>query len=187
MNSIAANALSIQYQNLEREYGRVCAYDAKLAVAASHLDEEFRQQLSRIKLEIDAYLKRLSTQSLQTMSSTPSITVNNHGTIGALQTGQNAISNVQQQWSTNDREAILAALRSLHEALLSVSDERNPNHKELDQVITESIQEVESAKPNHLKVRGYISALATAVQTIPSIQPAFEAVRAAAQAIGFHI
>ena len=187
MNSIAANALSNQLQNLEREYIRVCAYDAKLAATASHLDEEFRQQLSRLKLEIDAYLKRLSTQSSQTMSSTSSIIVNNHGTIGALQTGQNAISNIQQQWSTSDREPMLAALKSLHEAFISVRDEHDPSHTELAQVIVESIQEVDAAKPNRLKVLGYISALAATVQTIPSIQPAFDVLRTVARAIGFPV
>lgn len=107
-----------------------------------------------------------------------------NGPVGAVQTGANATAHVQQNWELANSEALVDALQKLR---LSVTDEAqlDSNMKDdLVQRIDQTQLELKAEKPSKARLLAYLAGIGAVVQTVGSAQPAFEAVRAAAQALG---
>jgi hypothetical protein len=150
-------------------------------------DQQLRGSLDRtlrmIGSDIDLYavnLKRVAEQ--QGRAGQP--IYNFLGPVGAVQTGAGSVAHVVQSIGAGDREALLRALEALGQAVAAVKDLAAERRVDILQLVDDSKRELAKERPNTLRLPGLLRDLATAVQTIPAAQEAYETLRALMTALG---
>lgn len=111
----------------------------------------------------------------------PSVTHNAftfNGQIGAVQTGEGSVANVQQTSGANPFADLKAALQTLLQELPK-SDLPVSERQDAEELIGKTIQEINSEKPSKGVVKALCSGLATTVQTLGSASAAYALVSAA--------
>jgi hypothetical protein len=83
-----------------------------------------------------------------------------------------------------DREALLSALSLARKALASV--DRLPAHpkEEIVELVDEAEIEIKKPKPNNSKLLSTFMTIAQAIQTMGSLKPAYDALKAALLPLG---
>jgi len=109
----------------------------------------------------------------------PSITVNHSGAYSPVSIGSGGVHQTVQTATMGD---LGQALRDLAEA---IRQQPSSNSPELLEVVVEAADEVEKQAPNKLRIGSLLAGAAAAVQTAGAVQPAWEAVKAAARALSF--
>lgn len=111
-------------------------------------------------------------------------TINNSGTIGAVQTGPGATVNVQQQWVQGDSSELRGALAALRDALEATQDMPLEARREFVGNIDSTVAELQHERPDTMRLLRWLGAIGAAVETIANVQPAYETVKTLAQALG---
>jgi hypothetical protein len=121
----------------------------------------------------------------KTDQSTTSLGTNIHvqGSVGAIQTGPSAVANVSIQDNASLGE-LLSSLDRLREVL---SSERQVGYQEAVDLIDGAKTEAQSSNPNTSRLRALLASVPVAIQVAGSIEPAYHAVKVAAQAIGVQL
>lgn len=118
------------------------------------------------------------------VSPQPGAIIQNYGTIGAVQTGADSTANVQQQWVSGDTSELQAALAMLRQAIERAQDAELPQRGELLADVDRAAEELRRERPDAGRLLRWLDGIGTAVSTIASIQPAYEAVKTVARALG---
>lgn len=111
----------------------------------------------------------------------PSVTHNAftfNGQVGAVQTGEGSVANVQQTTGANPFAELKAALQSLLQELPK-SDLPVSERQDAEELIGKTIQEIDGEKPSKGVVKALCSGLATTVQALGSTSAAYALVSAA--------
>jgi hypothetical protein len=162
-----------QQRNVLRE-------EASIAHIGQEIERAGRAAMDRFKVEAAFYvdeLKRIEARAPKTSG----ITINAHS-IGAVQTGTYAIAHVNVTGSAGDR--LVNAVEALRASLQDNTEATATQRSEGDEIAGDLVKAVRSPQPNGSKISGLLGGLATTVQTIASMQPAWKAVRDAAIAVG---
>jgi hypothetical protein len=146
--------------------------EARLAVAAKH------------DIEIDLYVDSLSTNTLQ--QGTPAMTQNYnfYGNVGSVQTGANSVANVVQNLDADDRASLSSALQQVKEALSVTPSIEDTQRRELLEIAEECASQMAAKAPNNTKLLTMFNVLGTAIQSIASAQPAYQALKMALLPLG---
>ena len=141
------------------------------------LAEGYASAQRKHTVEIDLYFDSLAS----TVASGASVSANYnfYGNIGSFQTGPNSVANVVQNLAATDRDALDAALRQVAEALTAATSLPDKQRTELTEIAVECQTLMESPSPNNTKLLTMFNVLATAVQSIASAQPAYQALKLA--------
>lgn len=111
------------------------------------------------------------------------VVINNSGTIGALQTGAGSSASVQQ-WVGGDTAELRQALAALRVALERAQDVEADQRSELIADIDGAVVELQQENPNKGRLLRWLGGIGAVVGTIGSVQPAYDAVKAVARALG---
>ena len=111
----------------------------------------------------------------------------NSGTIGALQTGAGSTATVEQQWIGGDTSELRAALSALREALERSEDVDPEERRELVADLDDAAAELKQTRPNKGKLLRWLGGVGTVVGALASVQPAYDAVRSLARALGLSL
>lgn len=136
-----------------------------------------RELIARYDVEAQFYvddLKRPTAAGGQVL--------NFHGPVGAVQTAPFATANVSLAGA--DGERLVDALEQLRQAIERNAEGTSEQRAAGTEIVADTIAAVKSERPNAAKIAGLLGGLATTVQTTASLQPAWQAVRAIAAAIG---
>lgn len=114
----------------------------------------------------------------------PSVVNNFNAPVGAVQTGPGSTAHVQQQWINGERSELRAALVALREALERAPDVEPEARRELIVDVDSATTELQKEHPNKGRLLRWLGGVGTVVGTIGSVQPAYEAVKALARALG---
>lgn len=140
------------------------------------LTETRSRALDKVNAEIDLFVLGLNRGN-ESQSSQSGYVFN--GPVGAVLTGPNSNANVFQTITQQDREALLAAVDLLKKGLASV--DRLPAHPKED--IVELVQEAEvetrKSKPNNSRLLAIFMTVATAIQAVGSLKPAYDMLKTA--------
>jgi hypothetical protein len=103
--------------------------------------------------------------------------------VGAIQTGPSATANIVFNIA-EDREELRRALDAVRDALSTV--EALPAHpiSEVVDLVDEAKIEIDKPKPNNMRLGSALSAVATAIQAVGSLQPAYQTLKAALLPLG---
>lgn len=150
----------------------------------THIDDRISsltsEILAQLRVEADFYVAELQRQAAQPAPAAP-ITIN-AAHIGAVQTGAYAVAHVSM--SAQQSARLVEELEALRQALRTSSEATDEQRTQGDEIAGELITAVKAQKPNAPKIAGLLGGLATSVQTIASLRPAWETVRDAAIAAG---
>jgi hypothetical protein len=184
LTELGIETLRQQYQGLDGAYLRHLSRFGYSIIPPSGLDQKYVLNQATIKNQIVQYLWTLRSVPMKSpVLPVSKTTLIFNGPVGAVQTGPNAIANVQQ-WMQGGPEALGEALQQLRNAIGRSS---GPNFKDKDELVAgidKAEAELKSENPSKSRLLKWLGGVATAVQTIGSAQPAFEVVRAAARALG---
>lgn len=145
--------------------------------------------LREVSSDIDLYVISLKQYVEQTShrSDIAQPVLNFLGPVAAVQTGAGATATIVQNISQGDREALLAALNLVEHALQTVEQVAGHPKEEVLELVRDGRTEVEKPKPNLFRVDGIAMGIATAIQTAPNLQPAYQSLKATLAAIGIQL
>jgi hypothetical protein len=152
----------------------------------SPLSDALSRALRKVGVEIDLFVQSLVSRgaAVREQGVPSSTTLVFQAPVGAVQTGPGATASVVQVLAAEDREALLQALRFVGESLVTVEKLPGSSKDEVLELVKEVGVEVQKPKPNGIRLRSILSAIATAIQTTASLQPAYQALKAALLPLG---
>lgn len=140
----------------------------------------------KVNAEIELFVLSLHrrTEAKEKQGESPQPVFNFYSPVGAIQTGPGATATVVQMLGPQDREALRNALDRLKQDLTEVEKLPGYEKDEVLDFIEEGRAEVEKARPNSMRLTSVFSAIATAIQTAGSLQPAYQVLKAALLPLG---
>lgn len=139
----------------------------------------------------DAFVQTTLRRFFWTLENVPmpkdlpaSTTMNFHGTVGAVQTGAQSTANVSQSWSNENVTAVVAALAQFKDLLAKATDVDAELRGELLTDIDSASHELVVGAPNVARISRWLGGIGATVQTVGSLQPAWDGVKACLRAIG---
>lgn len=153
------------------------------------LAEPRGQALQRIGAEIDLFvleMERLQEEAGKA-AAVAGATYNFHAPVGAVQTGPGAAASIVQTLTREDKRYLLQALDGLIEVLRGFETVNGFKQEELVEVIRECRAEVGKPEPNRLKLGSALTTVATTIQTVASLQPAYQTLKAALLPLGIFL
>lgn len=151
------------------------------AAARQSIDQADRLALRQVDAEIDLAVMSLNRVAREGQQGVVQV----YGPVGAIVSGMYANASVVQNLGPQDHTELRAALTELRRAVESVEDQRR--RQELADLTDEVRDELEKPAPNSLRVGAALMAIATGVQTIATVGPAYQAVKAAAALVGIQL
>ncbi|WP_144409301.1 hypothetical protein [Pseudoxanthomonas suwonensis] len=145
------------------------------------LDAMRQHLIQKHDVEIDLYVDSLMNSPEQDSAQAQ---YNFYGSVGAVQTGANAQANVVQNLGADDRAALTESLTLIRDALQQASDLAETQRQELLEIAAECETQVVADSPNNTKLLTMLTILGTAVQSIASARPAYQALRTALFPLG---
>jgi hypothetical protein len=147
------------------------------------LTDAWDRAVTKVETEIDLFVLSLRRASKdQQLGSPPPVF--HISSVGAIQTGPNATASIVMNIGAEDREVLLRALDLVKGGLAGV--ESLPAHlrAEIIDLVDEVKSELKKPKPNGTRLGSLASTIATAIQTAGSLQPAYQALKAALLPLG---
>jgi len=155
----------------------------------STLNEARTHALNKVGVEIDLFVHSLMSRAQaregQAASLPPVIHI--HSTVGVIQTGPGATANVLQDLGTQGQEELLRVLRQLSETIATLHELPGSPKEEVLELVNDGITEIQKAKPNGMRLRSILTAVAPAIQTVGTLHSAYQALKAAASLLGISL
>lgn len=126
--------------------------------------------------EIKAFVEELKSFSQSNSGASVLIQGISHSNI-AVAAGNNSSVQTFQTITVEKKTQIIAALDSIASKADEVVAQGKMNSQELQDCLADSKRELSKEKPNWLKLAGIFAALATAIQTVGSLKPAYETLK----------
>lgn len=134
--------------------------------------------------EKEPFLSLFNLTSTSQIRGIPAMTtININGNVASLQTGDNAVANVVQNFGSYERESLVTALQRIKEAIEVASSLTESKRQELLSIEQECSSQIYRESPNFDK----FMVLGTAIQSIASAQPAYLALKAAVLPLGINL
>jgi len=156
-----------------------------VGIGVADLTEARDLAIEKVKVKIDLFaLSLLRRAAAQSKSSQPIFNI--YSSVGAIQTGPAATANVFMPISPQEREALLDALELVKNSLANTDLPGQPKEEVLD-IVEETKTEVSKERPNRMRISSLLKAVATAIQTVGSLQPAYQTLKAALLPFGISL
>ena len=184
-----ARAIADFYQNLELAYARhLQSFGIELA-RASGLDQTYALATTTIANLTSHHLWEFRNVPTKRPYRLPAaapvqLTINNSGTIGAVQTGEGSTAKVEQQWVSGDLSELRVALAALLQALKRTNDVQPDLRIELIADVESAMTELQQERPSARKLLRWLGGIGASVGAIGNLQPAYETLKAVARALG---
>lgn len=140
--------------------------------------------LARVQNEIDLFVVSLKNRQDVSSEKADSTTFNIYSPVGSIQTGPNAVAFVSQKLDSETRNKLNKVLDLVEQGLSRVDSLPGYPKGEVIEVVREAKAELAKTAPNSTKVRSLLSAVATSIQTVASMKPAYEGLKAALALLG---
>lgn len=141
-----------------------------------------KRTLRKIFSEIELFILKLKVKPVE-LPYTPQINIHN-SSIGALQTGNESVANVNQKIDTEINKSLLEALINISEALRSMGSLPQNDIQEITELVNDGIQEIKKDNPNSSKLKAFVSTIGNAISFTADLKPAYESLKTAAIMIG---
>ena len=150
------------------------------------LEAALNKAMTKVYTEIDFFILSLvrSNEARETERGSPQPIFNFYSAVGAVQTGSSATANVAINIGPEDREALFRALDLVKSALAGVQSLPANPPAEIIELVDEVKSEIEKPKPNGTRLGSLALTIATAIQTVGSLQPAYQTLKAALLSLG---
>jgi hypothetical protein len=150
------------------------------------LTDALDRAITKVNSEIELFALKLQ-RYVETQGNQSSPVFNFYSPVGAVQTGPSAIASVVQNLGAEDRKAILDALQVVQKGLDAVETLPAVPKEEIVDLVAETQAELDKPKPNNTRLRTSLVAIATAIQTVANLQPAYQAIKTALLPLGISL
>ena len=130
--------------------------------------------LTKVGTEIDLFVHSLKNREESTKANSEQYTFNIYSPVGTIQTGDYAVSNITQNIDAELRQQILDVLSKIESELTKKDYQTNLSNLELVDIVKESRNELDKARPNITKLRSFLMTVSTSIQTISSLSASYE-------------
>jgi hypothetical protein len=108
--------------------------------------------------------------------------------VGAVVSGSHASASVVQNIGAQERVELSAALERILEGVVgALEDVGQERRDDLVELVREAREEIDRPRPNGLRLTSVLQGIGSAVQTIASVEPAYQTLKGAAALIGVHL
>jgi DNA-binding protein HU-beta len=107
-----------------------------------------------------------------------------HAPVGFLQVGDGSIANVKQSIDSETREQLTNVLEEISSKLTKLDSTMPITKEEIIELVQDGKGELKKPSPNMYRLGGIFVGLATAIQTISSLKPAYLTLKHALSCIG---
>lgn len=108
----------------------------------------------------------------------------NNSSIGAVQTGNQSIANVNLQSNAADLATLQKALEVIAQELAKIGDLPNHNKTDIIDMVEDGKAELAKEKPNLTKLSAYLPTISGAIGVLANLKPAYDGLKIAATAVG---
>ena len=143
-----------------------------------------RAALAEVFSEIELFVLTLKKRPV-VLPYSPQFNFHN-STIGALQTGDQSVANVQFQTGVAS-EDLIKALDIVLQSLNGIGYIPGQNKAEIIELVAEGKSELAKEKPNQTKLASYLGTIGQTLSIVANLKPAYEGLKTAANACGFHL
>lgn len=147
------------------------------------IEEALEHELAKMKAETDLLVA--AGENATPTAAQPTIAVNGDGNV--IVVGDSNQVSVATQIDQQAAAALVAALNLTLDRLSALPPGAGIDATQVKQVVEETIAEIETPKPNGLKVSGAIKTVAETIKFIPSLKAAYDAIKSAAAMVGIHL
>ena len=146
------------------------------------LEDAKAHALNKVGCEIDLYTAGLERAMRDAQQHRPT-SVNVHGPVGILQTGDYSTASMTITLDDTSKKEIVTALETVEAAIRDLQD--TPFDKaELLELIRESKAEASEHQPKTTRLKGFLLGIATSIQSVAALRPAYETLKGALALIG---
>jgi hypothetical protein len=184
---IGTRALDAQHHGLEDAFRRHFESRGTVAKYSSGLSQRHQMLAVALANSIGEYFWQLRNVPMKSQQFGAGTQIVNNGSIGIVQTGAGSTATLQQQVSGGDASNLIDALEKLLSALAADKGVAAEVRAALQDSIQNATAELKQASPDKTRLADWLVLLASTVQAIASAQPAYEAVRSAAQTLGISL
>lgn len=148
------------------------------------LNDAYSRTTRKHEVEIDLYVDSLGITQTTEGKHPMTQNYNFYGNVGAVQTGANAVANVIQNLGAEDRAALSSAIKQVRDALGGEASLSPQQRQELLEIADECSAQLGASSPNNTRLLSMFNVLGTAIQSIASAQPAYQALKVALLPLG---
>jgi hypothetical protein len=147
------------------------------------LSERKAHAIRKVYSEIDLLMARLE-QAASVAQNGGDTHVNIYGgQVGIVQTGASSTASMTVRLDSTSKQEIAKALDTV-ETALGKAAHAPFNRAEISEMIRESKSELEKPGPNVSRLRSLMAGVATSIQTVASLRPAYDAIKGALALVG---
>lgn len=157
---------------------------AGIGMPSGSLAGSLSKVVNKANAEINLYVDALEAMERTRAPSNAQNVFHISGNIGAVQTAPGAVANVTQHLSGEDKESLLRALVQVADQIGRAHDANAETRREVEELVTETTNELNKPSPSVTKVKGSLLGVATTIQTLGSMQQAYQAVKAGLVPLG---
>lgn len=154
------------------------------SVHAEPLSSAWGLAMRKIYVEIDLFVSSLHAR-VQTdeLPGSQNTTLNIYSPVGVIQTGPGAMASISHNLGAGERDVLFRALDIIKESL-ATTGELVGVREEISELIEEARAEVGKSKPNGMRLQSVLTGIASVIQTVGSLQPAYQVLKAALLPLG---
>jgi len=179
----ANNQIGEDAHGLNKVYMKTLEHMEDRLVRRYELTPEGEPIKAKVAAELDLYVVGLTKKTEQAAANAQSV-VTITGPVGAVQTGVGAVAHVAQNLAADDRAALAAALTALMEQLKNANDLDTSTKQNVEVLVQESQAELHKEKPALARLSAFLSGTAGTIQTVGSLQPAYQVLKTALIPLG---
>lgn len=144
------------------------------------LAAKWEHAIKRTDAEIDLFVTGHLRRAKEMSSRNPAggVTYNFNSPVGAFQLGAGAVATVIQTVQSADREALMKALDLLRDTILREDKIVTFDKIEVLELIEDGKVEVQKPKPNGTKLTSIMNTVSNAIQTVGTLQSAYQMLKA---------
>jgi hypothetical protein len=183
--AVAEETRAVVRELIERECARLIAalqryFEEPMEKEARSFAAEAAEQAREHAAQVELYVASLPMPPQPSVArSGTSYTFN--APVGAVQTGHGAVANIHQSAAPPE---VMAALGLMIDHFRQTDSEE---FREAAAVVEEIRAEIQSLKPNRLKIAGAATGVCTLIQTVADLRPAYETLKAFLQTMGINV
>ncbi|NQY73591.1 MAG: hypothetical protein HRT90_02395 [Candidatus Margulisbacteria bacterium] len=151
------------------------------------LDDHYQTELKRIRNEVSLFCLSLQEKENNLEKNATPTTVNIYQTNGLVQTGDNAVATMHIEINPEQKQEFQKILTEIKNQIVSLRNQLSFDTKGVEELISESQNELLNPKPNFRKIKGFIIATGQLISTTASLKPAYTTLKNFLKPIGIDL
>lgn len=174
-------------EDLVKQQAALIGFNNLLPQLERDLESTRQAALVKIGTEIDLFVYSLKKKVEMQEKEATSTIFNIYSPVGAIQTGDGSIANVTQSIDPEVGDQLREILNEICARLTKEDIDLPYPKQEIIEIALEGEEELKKQTPNITKLRSMLLAVGTAIQTIASMKPIYEALKQALTYLGISL